>query len=277
VTGIRHWLRSVTNWKFLNLFNEMTRTIKSLAASRESPQAMAYDILAFGAHPDDLEVTMGGTAAKLAGQGLRMLFVDLTDGEPARYAPPHVRREQAVRAATTLGVERLVLEGHDRLLTDSVAMRMAVARLIRSHRPRVVFGTQGDGVHPDHRALTDIVVNGAFYARLPHWDRVEGGTALDGTDPHEIDRLFFAHCRMERAWDHFDFAVDVTDVYEQKLAAVGLYESVFQGDQTKLLDRYRAEDQYVGSLVGVAFAEPFRARSPLLVDAPTVFTKVRFG
>jgi LmbE family N-acetylglucosaminyl deacetylase len=242
-----------------------------------APNDQTCDILAFGAHPDDLEVAMGGTAAKLARQGLRVLFVDLTDGEPARYAQPHVRREQAVQAAATLGVERLMLDGRDRLLTDSSDMRLAVARLIRTRRPRVVFGTAGDGVHPDHRALTDIVVNGVFYARLPNWDRVEGGTALDGTDPHEVERLFFAHCRMERAWEHFDYAVDVSDVYEQKLAAIGRYDSVFQGDQTKLLDRYRAEDQYVGSLVGVPFAEPFRARSPLLVEAPTVFTKVRFG
>jgi LmbE family N-acetylglucosaminyl deacetylase len=241
------------------------------------PSDQNYDILAFAAHPDDLEVAMGGTAAKLVRQGLRVLFVDLTDGEPARYAQPHVRREQAVRAAATLGVERLMLDGRDRLLTDSSDMRLAVARLIRTHRPRVVFGTAGDGVHPDHRALTDIVVNGVFYARLPNWDRVEGGTALDGTDPHELERLFFAHCRMEPAWGHSDFAVDVSDVYEQKLAAIGLYDSVFQGDQTKLLDRYRAEDQYIGSLVGVPFAEPFRARSQLLVEAPTVFTKVRFG
>jgi LmbE family N-acetylglucosaminyl deacetylase len=241
------------------------------------PDDKTCDVLAFGAHPDDLEVAMGGTAAKLAQHGLRVVFVDLTDGEPARYAQPHVRGEQAIRAAATLGVERLILDGRDRLLTDSPEMRLAVARLVRTHRPRVVFGTAGDGVHPDHRALTDIVIGGVFYARLPNWNRVEGGSVLDGTDPHEVERLFFAHCRMERAWDHFDFAVDVSNVYEQKLAAIGLYDSVFQGEQITLLDRYRAEDQYIGSLVGVQFAEPFRARSPLLVDMPTVFKKVRFG
>jgi N-acetylglucosamine malate deacetylase 1 len=242
-----------------------------------TPVDQVFNVLAFGAHPDDLEVAMGGTAAKLALQGLRVLFIDLSNGEPARYAEPHVRRDQAARAAATLGVERLVLDGRDRLLTDSLGMRLTIARLIRLHRPRVVFGTAGDGVHPDHRALTELVLNGVFYARLPNWDRVEGGGAFEGTDPHEVDRLFFAHCRMERAWDHFDFAVDVSDVYERKLAAIALYDSVFQGDQTKLLDRYRAEDQYVGSLVGVRFAEPFRARSPLLVDTPTLFQKVRFG
>lgn len=238
---------------------------------------MAFDVIAFAAHPDDLEVSMGGTAARLVASGLRILFVDLTDGEPARYAPSGVRGEQAVKAAGILGVERLILEEHDRLLQDSIATRMAVARLIRLHRPRMVFGTQGDGVHPDHRALTDIVINGVFYARLPKWDQVDGGAVLADTDPHEIDRLFFARCRMERPWTHFDFAVDVSDVYERKLAAINAYESVFQGEQASLVDRYRAEDQYVGSLVGVRFAEPFRARTPLLVDSPLAFQKVRFG
>ena len=238
---------------------------------------MAFDVIAFAAHPDDLEVSMGGTTLKLVAAGLRVLFVDLTDGEPARYAPEGVRRENAVRAAEILGVERLILGEHDRLLQDSVVSRLTVARLIREHRPRLVFGTQGDGVHPDHRALTDIVVGGVFYARLPNWERVEGGEFLSGTDPHEIDRLFFSRCRMERAWSHFDFAVDVSDVYTQKLEAIRAYESVFQGDQASLVERYRAEDQYVGSLVGAPFAEPFKARSPLLVDSPMTFLKVRFG
>ena len=238
---------------------------------------MAYDVIAFAAHPDDLEVSMGGTAAKLVAAGLRVLFVDFTDGEPARYAPPGVRCQQALDAARALGVERLVLGCQDRVLMDSIENRMAVAHLLREHRPRLVFGTQGDGVHPDHRALTDIVTNGVFYARLPNWERVEGGAALDGTAPHEIDRLFFARCRMERPWSGFDFAVDVSAVYPVKLKAIGYYDSVFQGPQAALIDRYRAEDQYVGSLVGTAFAEPFRARTPLVVDTPLVFDPVRFG
>jgi LmbE family N-acetylglucosaminyl deacetylase len=238
---------------------------------------VSFDVIAFAAHPDDLEVSMGGTAAKLVASGLRVLFVDLTDGEPARYGPSGARRAQAVRAADILGVERLILENQDRLVQDSIALRMSVARLIRMHRPRLVFGTQGDGVHPDHHALTEIVTNGVFYARLPNWERVDGGTVLADTKPHEIDRLFFARCRMERPWMHFDFAVNVSDVYERKLAAIAAYESVFQGEQASLVERYRAEDQYVGSVVGVGFAEPFRARTPLLVDSPLAFQKVRFG
>lgn len=70
---------------------------------------------------------------------------------------------------------------------------------------------------------------------------------------------------------------NVTSVYAEKMAAVTAYESVFSGDQATLVDKYSAEDRYVGSLVGVQYAEAFRARSPLLVSTPEVFVKARFG
>ena len=236
-----------------------------------------YDLLAFGAHPDDLEAVMGGTALKLARKGLSLLFVDLCDGEPARHAVCGERHRQAIKAAEILSVDRTVLGLKDRLITDTVEARLQVARLLRVHRPRVVFTTAGGGVHPDHKAVTDIVVHGAFYARLPKWDEIDVAEELKGTEPHEIERLFFGHCRMEPAWDRFDFAIDVTDVYDSKSAALRVYESVFTGDQVKLLDKYHAEDRYVGSLVGVQYAEAFRSRSPLLVEDPEVFLKARFG
>lgn len=236
-----------------------------------------FDVLAFGAHPDDLEVVLGGTMIKLVQKGWRVLFVDLCEGEPARHANRGERHVQATKAAEILGIDRTTLMLQDRLITDTVEARLQVARLLREHRPRIVFTTQGAGVHPDHKAITDIVSNGVFYARLPKWDEVAGGEQIEGTIPHEIERVFFGHCRMEPAWDRFDFAVDVSDVYEQKMAAVRVYESVFSGDQASLLDKYNAEDRYVGSLVGVRHAEAFRARSPLLVDGPEVFVRSRFG
>ena len=236
-----------------------------------------FDAVAFGAHPDDLEVVMGGTAAILARSGTTVLFVDLCDGEPARHASAGVRQRQAEQAARILGVTRIALPLRDRFIRDSIEARLAVARVLRVHKPRLVFTTAGAGVHPDHGAATDIVVGGVFYARLPKWDEVTGGEVLDGTEPHEIDRLFFGHCRMEPAWSGFDFAVDVSDVYAQKMASVTVYESVFSGDQATLVDKYSAEDRYVGSLVGVQYAEAFKSRSPLLVTTPDVFVKARFG
>ncbi len=236
-----------------------------------------FDVIAFGAHPDDLEAVMGGTAAKLVRNGLSVLFVDLCEGEPARHAARGERHKQAVKAAEILGVERTTLTLQDRLISDTVAARVQIARLIREHRPQMVFTTVGAGVHPDHKAVTEIVTNGVFYARLPKWDEIVGGECLKDTEPHEIQRFFFGHCRMEPAWDRFDFAVDVSDVYDLKVSALRVYESVFSGDQAALLDKYNAEDRYVGSLVGVQYAEAFRSRSPLLVAGPEVFLKARFG
>jgi len=247
--------------------------MESTAPTDVSP----YDVVAFGAHPDDLEAVMGGVAAKLAKNGRSVLFVDLCDGEPARHAVRGIRQEQAARAATILGVDRITLTFQDRLIGDSIEARLAVARVVRLHRPKIVFTTAGSGVHPDHAAVTDIVVHGVFYARLPKWEELADGGALDGTDPHEIDRLFFGHCRMEPAWSGFDFAVDVSETYVQKVESLKVYDSVFSGDQASLIDKYSAEDRYVGSLVGVPYAEAFKARSPLLVDSPEVFLKARFG
>jgi GlcNAc-PI de-N-acetylase len=95
-----------------------------------------YDVLAFGAHPDDLEAVMGGTAAKMAAKGRSILFVDLCDGEPARHAGPGERGKQTAKAASILGVDRCTLRLRDRLIRDTNDARLAVARLIRLHRPR---------------------------------------------------------------------------------------------------------------------------------------------
>lgn len=237
----------------------------------------SYDAIAFGAHPDDIEAVMGGTLAKLAAKGRAILLADLCDGEPARYAARGARGVQARRAAQILGVDRTTLPFRDRLIQDSLPARLAVARLIRIHRPALVFTTSGSGIHPDHHAVTDIVVHGVFYARLPKWDELPEGRPLKGTEPHEIQRLFFGHCRMEPPWHTFDFAVDVTGTYEKKLEALRVYEAVFSGDQAGLLDKYAAEDRYIGSLVGVPYAEAFKARSPLLAADPEIFSPSRFG
>lgn len=236
-----------------------------------------YDILAIGAHPDDVEVFMGGTVAKLTGKGLTALLVDLCSGEPARHASAGVRGDQAAQAAGILGADRITLDYQDRLIRDTPESRMDVAEQIRRYRPRIVFTSEGCGIHPDHKAVTEIVTNAVFYARLPKWDEVPGGERLTETEPHEIDRLFFGHCRMEKPWPRFDFAVDVTGTYDRKLTALAAYEAVFSGDQSVLLERYGAEDRYVGSLVGARYAEAFKARSPLLVEDPLAFQSVRYG
>lgn len=229
---------------------------------------MAYTALVIAAHPDDAEVQMGGTIAKLTDQGHRVLLVDLCDGEPTDYAAPGVRARQAQEAAALLGADRLILDGQDRLIQDTIPLRLRLAGLIREHQPRWVFGTTAACVHPDHAAVGPLVTAAVFYARLAHWDQVPGGESLAGTAPWVVERLFFPHCKMEPAWGRdFAFALDVSATYARKQQALAVYQAIFtvrSGD--RLLELYEAEDLHTGRLFGVAYAEMFQTHSPLLLD-----------
>jgi N-acetylglucosamine malate deacetylase 1 len=239
---------------------------------------MPYDLILITAHPDDAEVQMGGTIAKLSASGQRTLIVDLCDGEPTDYAAPGIRREQAWEAAKILGADRVFLDRQDRFIIDDIPTRLALALLIRQHQPSIVFGTTGACIHPDHMAVTSLVTAVVFYARLKNWAQVPGGELLADTQPMEIQRLFFPHCKMEPAWGDFSFAVDVSETYTLKQKALDEYSSIFtiqKGDQ--LLELYEAEDIHMGRLFGVAYAEVFKSHSPVMVEDPTVFLPGNHG
>ncbi len=241
-------------------------------------ESTSLDFLIIAAHPDDAEVQMGGTIAKLTRTGLHGLIVDLCNGEPSDYALPGVRREQAMRAAKILGVERIILDQQDRFITDTIPARLTLARFIRQYRPRMVFATTDACVHPDHAAIEALASAAVFYARLKNWDRVPGGESLANTEPWEIQRLFYPHCKMEPAWGDFGFAVDVSETYALKKQALAEYKALFQVDQgDQLLELYEAEDAHMGRLFGLAYAEVFKSATPLLVHDPTVFLPAIHG
>ena len=231
---------------------------------------MSYDALVITAHPDDAETQMGGTLAKLAEGGQRILLVDLTEGEPSDFAPRGERARQAAEAARILGVERLTLGHQDRFLADDQGLRLEVAALIREHRPRTVYAIGEACVHPDHVAAAGIARAAVFLARLGRWEDVPGGEQLASQSRWMVNRLFFPHCKMETPWSEFAFAVDISEVYARKRQALAAYTSIFQPEGDRLLALYEAEDQYFGRLLGVAYAEVFRSASPILLADPTV-------
>jgi bacillithiol biosynthesis deacetylase BshB1 len=238
---------------------------------------MKYDIIAIAAHPDDIEVAMGGTVAKLTSKNYRFLIVDICDGEPARYAKFGERRKQAKKAAEILGADLLILDEHDRLIEDSIEIRLKLAQLIRQHQPRWVFATTDGEVHPDHKAITSIAEGAVFYARLPKWEDVPAGEILEDTQPWEIDRLLYYYCRMEPAWNRFDFVMNVSEYYEKKIQAISVYESIFADKQAAMIQRVENADRHFGNLVGVKYAEIFRCRSPLIIDDLSSIGTTLFG
>ena len=132
------------------------------------------DVLAVGAHPDDVEIAVGGTLATLARQGYRVGIVDLTDGEPTPRSPgPEVRRREAEKAAEILGVTvREILPLSNRRLFDEFDSRVALARVFRRYRPSIVMGIDGKTpmASPDHWQAMQITDAAIFYSRLCKWD-----------------------------------------------------------------------------------------------------------
>ena len=132
------------------------------------------DVIAVGAHPDDVEIACGGTLAKLVRQGYRVGIVDLTDGEPTPESPePEARLAEAAEAAKILGVQiRETLPLPNRRLFDSFEARVALATVFRKFRPSVVLGIldKTPMASPDHWQAMQITDAAVFYSRLTKWD-----------------------------------------------------------------------------------------------------------
>lgn len=219
------------------------------------------EVLAVGAHPDDVELAAGGTLALLARQGIPVGIVDLTNGEPTPHGSPETRREESQEAARILGVTtRITLTLPNRMLFDTVEGRRLVAAVVRLLRPRLLLAHFWEDAHPDHWAACALADAGRFYGKLTRTD-------LPG-DPHWVPRAFYffaTHLRLHRP---VSFVVDVSSVWERKMAAVRVYRSQFGLSETgrRVPDRVEARDRYFGQLVGREFGEPFASREPIGVD-----------
>ena len=139
------------------------------------------DLIAVGAHPDDVEIACGGTLARLARKGYAVGIVDLTDGEPTPHSPgPEVRLAEAKRAGEILGVAtRINLNMPNRRLFDSFEARVELAKVFRRLKPKVVIGFGGKTVlaSPDHYQAMLITDAAVFYSRLTKWDEYFDGLA----------------------------------------------------------------------------------------------------
>jgi len=172
------------------------------------------DVLAIGAHPDDVELGCGATLAKLAATGRRVGILHLTRGEAGTRGTPETRRREAERAAEILGAAELsILDCGDGALRTGPAEEDALIAEIRRLRPELVFAPTPADRHPDHGRSHRLTVDCCFYAGLA---RRGGGT------PHRPGAIFtyMQHDLFEPL-----FVVDVTATWAQKMAALDAYES----------------------------------------------------
>jgi bacillithiol biosynthesis deacetylase BshB1 len=222
------------------------------------------DVIFTMPHPDDLEITCGGTIARLVQLGHRVGVVHMTNGEPTPLGTPETRAAEAAAAAEVLGVTCVeTLKLTNRELMDGPAARYAVATMFRKYRPRVVVGMAGrtPGASPDHYQAQLILEGARFYSQLTKWD-----DRFDNTAPHRIDWLWYRPVLIaaEPAHWHSTFVVDISNVYEKKIAAISCYKTQFPPERLeRLLHRVRSADATEGGRCGFQYGELFALPHPV--------------
>lgn len=229
---------------------------------------MAVDILAIGAHPDDVEMICGGTIAKMVDRGYSVGVVDMTRGELGTRGTPESRAQEAAAAAAVLGVsERVNLGLPDTRVTNNEEARVLVVEEIRRLRPKLVLSHYWEDLHPDHAATGQIVKDTMYPAGFANFP-------AKGEPYRPNEYLFFmAHFGFEPS-----FIVDIAHYHERKMESVKCYQSQLH-DGTKdgletliaqptFLNRLEARARHFGSMIYREFGEPFLVRRPVPVDDP---------
>jgi bacillithiol biosynthesis deacetylase BshB1 len=226
------------------------------------------DVMAFGAHPDDIEIGCGGTLLKLSQRGRSIVLVDLVRGEMATRGTVAERNEEAARAAEILGATaRENLDLKDGYIAVSDEAKRKVAEVVRTYRPKLVMAPYCRDRHPDHYRTSEVVYEGLFMAGLQRFET--------GQESYRPPRMIYI-----MQWEEFapTFIVDITDQYEKKMEAIYAYKSQFMPDDnfyklTKLTSReynwsLTARMAYYGSLIGKKYGEGFLVRGNIEVDDP---------
>lgn len=223
------------------------------------------DVLVIAPHPDDAELGAGGTILKLQQEGKRVGVLDLTTGEPTPHGSLAIRAAETAAATKALGLawrENLGLP--NRQLEASLENRAKLAEVIRRTKPRWLLAPYWEDAHPDHTAATKLVEDARFWAKLSKTDE-PGQIPLAG-ERHHPERVYYYYCVHLKLAPQPAFVLDISDVWEQKLASIRCYESQFitgRSASPSFLDQLRDEAAYWGKSIGKAYGEPITTREPL--------------
>lgn len=227
------------------------------------------DILAFGPHPDDVEMCAGGLMIKSLNAGYRCAIIDLTRGEAGTRGTPEVRAEESAAASRLMGLtarENIGLPDSGVQVTPE--MEAPIIRAIRHWRPRIVLSPCEQDRHPDHTA-------GAALVRRAYYGATIAKAGEDALPAHRPDALiqYFGHLEPEPS-----FVVDISEEWETRMAVVRCYASQFgldgsSGPQTNIaspefMRRVETRYAYWGSRIGARYGEPYRVDRIVPMDDP---------
>jgi N-acetylglucosamine malate deacetylase 1 len=223
------------------------------------------DILAFGAHPDDVEIGMAGTIAKYSRLGKLIGICDLTNAELSSNGTTQLRINEAEQASAILGVvERRILDIPDREIEINRQNIEKIVSVIRSLKPKTVFVPYYVDRHPDHGHCARLVEEAVFSAKIRKFKDPEG------LEPHHVSSVYFY---IINGFHKPDFVIDITDTIHLKIESLNAYKSQFTKKSgsidTPLVNNYIetvvSRESVYGQGNGVEFAEGFISKQPILL------------
>ena len=223
---------------------------------------MKIDVLAFGVHPDDVELSCAGVLLVEKKNGKTTGIIDITEGELGTRGTAETRKEEAAAAAKILGIDvRENLQLADGFFINDEAHQRKIIGAIRKYRPEIILCNAPEDRHPDHGRSARLVADAAFLSGLVKIETTDDGKILEPWKPAYV---------LQYIQDRFlqpNFVIDVTEVFEQKLEAIKAYATQFHnpgidGPQTYIstpdfLDSIIYRSKMLGKMIGVKHAEGF--------------------
>jgi len=233
---------------------------------------MTVDVLAIGAHPDDIELSCGGTVAKFVADGYAVALADATEGELGTRGTASIRSAEAQKAAAILGAKvRIKLGLPDGSIEVTQASLLKVITLIRELRPRILLMPHSLDRHPDHVHTHQLCREAWYYSGLRKITTKLKAVEQEAYRPEN----FFEFSQ----WHEFDntFVVDISSTFDKKMESVRAHASQYHDptsadpqtvlSQPDFLQKVEARARYYGQTIGVKYGEPFFSFAPLGVKS----------
>jgi len=234
--------------------------------------SLKLDILAFGAHPDDVELGCAGTLAKEISLGRKVGIIDLTEGELGTRGSVEIRYKEAAKASEILGISvRENLKMRDGFFKNDEEHQMEVIKMIRKYRPKIVLCNAIDDRHIDHGKGAKLVSDACFLSGLKRIETDSEGEKQEAWRPQVVYHYI--------QWKDLkpDFVVDISGFMDKKVEAIMAYDSQFYNPNTNdsvtpiatknFLESIKYRSQDLGRLIGTDFAEGFTAERYVAVNS----------
>jgi bacillithiol biosynthesis deacetylase BshB1 len=240
---------------------------------------MKLDILAFGVHPDDIELSCAGTILVEKGNGKKVGIIDLTKGELGTRGNAQIRKEEAENSAVILGVDvRENLEMADGFFKNDEENKIKIIKVLRKYRPEIILCNAPEDRHPDHGRSAELVNDAAFLSGL---NKIE--TNDEQGSLQEAWRPKYVFNYIQDIYLNPAFVIDISDVFDKKIEAIDAFSTQFYnpeaGDKEpqtyisspEFLESVINRSKMFGRMIGVKYAEGFLSKKMIGIKSFDAF------